>query len=118
MPIESEDLRLLADVGFIAANRGMNGHAVAIFDAIRALRPNQEAGFLGRGLVEILSGNAGKAIELLKAAPPTDGVRTFLGIALIQNDETQEGREILEDVIATAPGTPFATMASSTLEGL
>lgn len=118
MPIESEDLRTLADIGFIAAAYGMNEHAIAIFDAIRALRPNQEAGFLGCGLVGILSGNAGTAIEMLRSAPPTDGVGTFLGIALIQNGETHEGRELLEEIIATAPDTPFAAIAASTLENL
>ncbi len=118
MPVESEDLRTLADIGFIAASRGMNDHAVAIFEAIRVLRPNQEAGFLGHGLVKILSGNPGIAIEMLRAGPPTDAIRTFLGIALIENAEIQEGREILEDVIAMAPGTHFAAIAASTIHNL
>ncbi|MEO9530045.1 tetratricopeptide repeat protein [Roseibium sp.] len=113
--ITSQDLQLLADIGFIAGSRGMNDHANAIFEAIRALRPEQEAGFLGSAMIRILAGDPGAAIKELEKAPTTVATRTFLGIALVQQGNVPRGREVLEAVVSTAPDTPFAHLAETTL---
>ena len=116
--LNSEELKLLADIGFIAVSRGLSNHAGAIFDVIREMRPEQEAGFLGHGMIKILEGNASEALKDLEAAPKTDGVLTFLGIAYIQTGNAQKGKELLEEVTASAVGTPFALIAEETLRTL
>ncbi|MEM8796789.1 MAG: hypothetical protein AAGE61_14575 [Pseudomonadota bacterium] len=116
--LDSDEIRLLSDIGFIAVSRGLMVHGSAIFDAVKALRPEQEAGYLGQGMLDILSGDPASAVEKLKSAPPTDGVRAFLGIALIQVGNIPEGRTMLESVKQEADGTPFARIASDTLETL
>ena len=113
--VTTEDLRLLADIGFIAGSRGSGDQANAIFAAIRVLRPNQEAGFLGSAMVHILAGDPDAAIKELNGAPATTATKTFLGIALLLNGSTFDGREALNSVIETAPGTAFARLAQNTL---
>lgn len=113
--LKQDDLKLLTDIGFIAASRGMKDHAVAIFDAVKTIRPEGEAGYLGLGMVDILNGNPASAVETLKAAPHSDAVNTFLGIALVQAAEVRQGQRILQSVIDSDADTPFARIASETL---
>lgn len=116
--LDRDVMGLLADIGFIAGSRGMNGHARAIFEAIRTLRPAQEAGFLGDSMVDILSGDPSAAADKLRKAPTTVATRTFLGIALLQEGNVREGRQTLEDVCQIAPETPFARMAQDVLSNM
>ncbi|MDX8355130.1 hypothetical protein [Cognatiyoonia sp. IB215182] len=113
--LNQEELRTLTDIGFIAASRGLQDHAVAIFDAVKALRPEGEAGYLGLSMVDILKGNPAAAVETLKEAPQSDAVNTFLGIALVQSSDIQTGRQVLQSVINESADTPFARIASETL---
>ena len=113
--LEQDDLKLLTDIGFIAASRGLKDHAVAIFDAIKAMRPEGEAGYLGLGMVDILGGDPAAAVKTLMAAPRSDAVDTFLGIALVQNADVQQGQKLLQSVIDNSADTPLARIASETL---
>ncbi len=116
--LNSEQLKLLADIGFIAISHGLPNHAGAIFDVISEMRPEQEAGFLGHGMIKILEGKAAEAPKYLEAAPKSDGVLTFLGIAYIQSGNVQKGQELLQDIVQTAHDTPFALIARETLQTL
>ncbi|MEI2384489.1 hypothetical protein [Breoghania sp. JC706] len=116
--LDRDLISLLVDIGFIAGSRGMNAHARAIFAAVRALRPDQEAGVLGDSMVDILSGDAGSAVRKLSKAPTTVATRTFLGIALIQQGNVSDGRETLQTVCRIAPETPFSRMAEGVLAGM
>jgi len=116
--LTSEDLRLLADIGFIAGSRGLNEHAGAMFEAIRALRPEQEAGFLGGAMIRILEGDPATAVKELEKAPVTPATRTFLGIALVQEGNPSKGREVLQAVVSTVPGTAYAQLAQDVLSDI
>ena len=83
---------------------------------MRATRPTQEAGFIGGALVSLAQGEIDGAISALRALPPTDAARTFLAIALNRSGDREAAREILTDVVNTAPGTPYATLARQLLE--
>ncbi len=50
-----------------------------------------------------------------RALPPSDAALTFLGIALSRQGAQAEARDILTDVIASAPDTPFAALAREAL---
>ncbi|MEL6838999.1 MAG: hypothetical protein AAFP85_06885 [Pseudomonadota bacterium] len=113
--LKQDDLKLLTDIGFIAASRGLKDHAVAIFQAVKAMRPEGEAGYLGLGMVDILNGDPAGAVKTLKSAPHSDAVNTFLGIALVQAAEIQQGQKVLQSVIDSSADTPFARIASQTL---
>jgi hypothetical protein len=114
--VSSEELRILADIGFIAASRGLFDHATAIFEALKALRPEGEAGYLGHGIIDILRGAPASALTTLQDAPRTDAVYTFMGIAQMQVGNLEEGKRLLRDVCSSAEGTAFARIAAQSLE--
>lgn len=113
--VTSEDLRTLADIGFIASSRGMNSHARAMFAALRGLRPEQEVGYLGEAVVSLLSGNPGLAITTLKKAPETSATQSFLGLALLQEGNRTAGEKVLNTIAEAEKDTPFAHLAQDAL---
>jgi hypothetical protein len=113
--LTSQDLRLMADIGFMAASGGFKAQATAIFAAIHIMRPQHEAGLLGGAIVHILSGDYRAATRMLEKAPVTPATRAFLGIALIHEGNAVKGRRLLQTVVETAPDTPFAQLAQDTL---
>lgn len=112
---ESEDVRLLADVGFIAWSRGFDTEASCIFEAVRLLRPHHEAGYIGGALVRLRRGDCLGAVEYLRKPKPTNVVCTFLGVALLKLGERKEGLEMLSDAASRAQGDPSSRLASSIL---
>jgi len=116
--MESDDVRTLADLGFVALSRGMDRHAMTIFEGVKAARPQQEAGPLGIALVHMLRGDLDQAAKLLRELGPSDAALTFLGMALARQGNLTEARRLLGNVIATAKGTPYAALAAETLESV
>jgi thioredoxin-like negative regulator of GroEL len=114
--LKPDDVRTLVDLGFLAVSYGLSDKAAPIFAAVRATRPTQEAGFIGGALVSLARGEIDGAISALRALPPTDAGRTFLAIALNRSGDREAAREILTDVVNSAPGTPYATLARQLLE--
>jgi hypothetical protein len=110
-----EDVRTLADVGFIALSRGLNAEASRIFEAVRIFRPDREAGYIGAALVELRRGDIEAAVKLLKPLPPSDTARAFLGLALMRLGERRDGIDMLQDVIEHAGETPAGRLASAIL---
>ena len=66
--MQSDDVRALADLGFLALSRGMDQHAMAIFQGVKAVRPQQEAGNIGVALVHLLRNEIDQAIKVLRQA--------------------------------------------------
>jgi thioredoxin-like negative regulator of GroEL len=116
--LKADDVRTLVDLGFIAVSRGLTDKAAAIFAGVQAARPTQEAGFIGAALVSLARGDIDAAIKTLRSLPPTDAARTFLAMALNRSGDRAAAHEILTDVVNTANGTPYATLARQVLEEL
>lgn len=116
--MNSDDVRMLTDLGFLALSRGLDEHAMAIFQGVKAERPEQEAGQLGTALVHMLRGDLDTAITILRGLGPGDAARTFLGIALERRGDVDEARRVLADVAATSGGTPHGKLAAETLASL
>jgi len=115
--IETDAVRALVDIGFIALSRGLDRHAEAIFDGVTAARPDGEAGPLGMALVALLRSDADRAVKLLRTLPPSDPVRLFLGMALLRRGDRVDAARILTDVAATAADAGTADLARATLAG-
>lgn len=113
--LESDDVRMLVDIGFIALSAGLDPQARTIFAGVEAARPDQEAGPIGLALAEMAADELDSAVARLKALPPSDAALTYLGMALMRRGDTGEGRETLRRVLETAPGTPFAELAAASL---
>ncbi len=109
--IGSQDIRLLAEIGFLALSKGMHAEAEAIFDGIAVVRPDQEVSFIGRGLVALARGDAHAAVAILRQGPKTDAVATYLALALARTGERDAAKEQLEDVADMASDPTFATAA-------
>jgi hypothetical protein len=115
--LETDDVRTLVDLGFIALSRGLDRHADAIFAGVRVARPGQEAGILGGALVAMLRGDLAAAVKALRTIPGSDAGRVFLGIALARQGDLGEARELLKE-IAETPGSSAAALAEASLAAL
>jgi hypothetical protein len=115
--LDSDELRMLVDIGFIALSRGADRHAEAIFAGVQAVRPGEEAGHLGAALVHLYRGEVDPAVAILRKLPPSDAAQTFLGLALSRRGEGDEASRVLNGVVATAPDTAFASLARDLLNG-
>ncbi len=111
----SETVKLLAEIGFIAVSYGRADCAEAIFKAFQVMRPDQEIGPLGLGLAAMVRGDADAALKHLEAAPPSDTIQTYRGLAMLRKGELETACEVLQEVIETASGTPCAEIASQAL---
>ena len=116
--LETEDTRLLTEIGFIALSAGLDGPADKIFRGIEAARPGQEAGPIGRALVHMSRGELDAAIAVLRALPPSDAALSYLGLSLARRGDSAEAKAILQRVARTASDTAFVDLASAALEGL
>lgn len=113
--LTGDEVRALADLGFIALSRGLDTHAAAIFDGLSIARPEQEVGAIGRALVKMLRGDVDEAIALLRTLGPSDAVQAFLGMALARQGLGEEAQHVLNDVVRHAPASPVADFARDIL---
>ncbi len=116
--LETDDVRTLVEIACIGLSAGMDAHAAAIFEGVQAACPTQEAGFVGRALVDVTRGNLDAAIRSLRSLPPTDAARAFLAMALIDQGDHIEARAILLDVASSECGGSATELARSLLETL
>lgn len=116
--LERDDLRMLVDIGFIALNAGQTARSTAIFEGVAAIRPEAEAGPLGLALNHMATGRAEEAAAILRRLPPSDAALTYLGLCAARLGDVAEARRILENVLRTASGTPFAELARASLDEL
>ncbi|MGJ0508131.1 MAG: hypothetical protein ACR652_13600 [Methylocystis sp.] len=114
---ESEDVRALVDLGFIAIGLGLDEAADRIFSGVRALRPDQEAGYIGDALVRMTREDFNGATKVLRPLPPTDSARLFLGMALMRGGEREEAGRVLGDVARRAENPAMSVLATSLIEG-
>jgi hypothetical protein len=95
---ETEDVRTLAEAGFIARSRGLTAEAGRIFEAVRLMRPGNEAGYIGGALVCMQQGDPAAAIAMLKKTSRSDLALAFTGLALLQLGDRTEAFELLRNV--------------------
>ncbi|GJD91450.1 hypothetical protein BHAOGJBA_4998 [Methylobacterium hispanicum] len=116
--LEADDVRLLVEIGFSALSRGLLAPAETIFAGVEAARPGSEAAGIGRALARLHGGAVDEAVGILRALPPSDAARAFLGLAVSRTGDRAEARAILAEVAQSAPGTPPAAMAQDLLAAL
>ena len=109
--IESDEVRMLVDLGFLAVTRGLEKHAQSIFDGVRAVRPDEDAAYIGQALLHIQQNNLSGAVKLLRSRPPSDGIRLFLGMALLRLGDIADAEDVLQDIVKTAREPAMVEMA-------
>ena len=106
---DSDDIRLLTEIGFLAAGRGDLARAEAIFGALLALRPAKATGHVGIAMALLNRGRFADAAQRLDAVvlPPgedRDLVRAIQGLALQLDRRQAEATRLLRALAGqTAP---------------
>jgi hypothetical protein len=103
-PLGSDDLRLLARIGFVAATNRQGAVARSLFSALRVVRPDSAAPPIGLAMAEIGVGRPSQAVRLLRdeglvARDGAGAVRAFLGLALAEAGQWPEAERVLREVV-------------------
>lgn len=96
--IAADDLRLLAEIGFLGIGRGRHDDAGAIFALLRRMRPDQEAGFVGGALVALAGGHTDQAAQMLRAAPQSEPVMAFRALVHDRAGDRRLADGLIEDL--------------------
>jgi hypothetical protein len=97
----SEQIRMLAAIGFMAARSGLIVPAVRIFEGLAVLRPNKAFPFVGLSLAHICVGSHAEAIQILiqrglKVCPDDPELVAYLAVALQLAGRTAEAQQIYD----------------------
>lgn len=98
--VTSEAVRMLMEIGMMAANNGMHKQAFEIFEGVEAVRPDQEYGPLGVALIHMNLGEYDQAVTVLKTGalernPESAEAKIFLALALRLANRSSECDEIV-----------------------
>jgi len=109
---DSDDIRLLTEIGFLASARGDVARAEVIFGALLLLRPDKAFAHLGLATALMNARRPGDAATHLATAhiPPgadADMVQAMHGLALQLDGRIGQGQRVLREV----SGRPGATEA-------
>lgn len=96
--IAADDLRLLAEIGFLGIGRGRAAEAEAIFALLRRMRPDQEAGHVGGALVALSGGRLDQAAQVLRSAPQTESVLAFRALVHDRAGDKGLAAGLIEDL--------------------
>jgi len=116
--LDAEDVRLLAEIGFIALLSGFMREAELIFSGIQAARPEGETGPLGLALLRMATNELDEAISILRSQRRSVAAQAYLGLALARQGDRVRARKTLQGVVDRAPDTPFAALAKAGLREL
>lgn len=86
-PLDSDEIRLLTEVGMVLAGAGKTAPAVRLFDALAGLRPTRAFPYVGKAMALINAERAEEAVATLRHALPlaeaeAPTLQAFLGFAL------------------------------------
>lgn len=101
MQASTEELHLLAQIGFWGAARGQVTAAKAIFSAIEAQRPQALASFVGPAMADLYRGNTSQAVACLERAEAVvsdhdkPALYAFLGLAYRASGQNARSEDVL-----------------------
>ena len=105
-----EDVRLLTQVGFLAAGAGDVPRAERILGALARVRAQRAFPHVGRALAWMNAAQPHEAVRLLEQAPPgaahgedADTLAAFLALALQLDGRSSESRRALQKLLRNAP---------------
>lgn len=117
--VNSDVVRQLMEVGYVAAGRGLTPFAERIFAAVEAVRPDSDAPAIGQAMAMLNAGEPGEAVSILRAAsakfPQSETVKSFLGLALQVAGMNQESTTLLREVLDKGSDLKAKAMAEAVL---
>ncbi len=96
--IAAEDVRLLAEIGFLGIGRGKAAEAAVIFASLCDLRPEAEAGHVGAALADLSLGRIDAAEARLRSAPQSEAVIAFRALVLGRMGERRKSDDLMADL--------------------
>lgn len=102
MPIDTEVVQRLLEVGYYAISRGQPEKAEKIFQGLSAARPESEYPVIGLAVLKMNSNQPDEAVTLLKQSPVASASpmgRGFLALALKLGGKSDQSREILAELL-------------------
>lgn len=101
--LSPEELRMLAEIGFLGCGAGHSRAARLLFEGLRNLRPRQPFAYIGLAMSRIEAGDPGEAIRILEEEglrnnPDNEELKVFLGLALSAARRSSESQRMLAGV--------------------
>lgn len=115
-----KDYFLFAEAGFVAVNQADDDSATKLFNASKALNPDNTLADLGIGYLHFHKLELKKACQIFEAVlekePANELARTFLGMCLsLTPDFGEKGQQILQEVAEKSGDSEVKKSAESTL---
>ena len=103
-PLASNEIRLLAELGFMAAASGQVAAATEIFEALIRLRPTKAFPYVGKAVAFLYVGSFTSAIELLSLASQIvetdqEQIWIYLALAFQRNGFVDKARKIFNHLL-------------------
>jgi hypothetical protein len=123
LPVKSEVVQLLMEVGYVAVGRGFKSQADAIFEGIIAARPNSELPLIGLAVSKINFGALPEAAKILSERAlvinPDSGIaKSFLAIISKSLGAKSEADDLARNVVETTDDPAAKTLAESIISGV
>ncbi len=103
-----EDVRLIADLGFLALAAGRRKTARQLFNALLVLRRGSEVSIVAEASFQLAMGESNRAVEILRTAEPSDRINALLAVALLGARKSDEAMELLLQSAADPDGSQFS----------
>ena len=102
--LESTDIQLLTQLGFMAAGRADTAHSQRIFDALALLRPQHAFAHIGMACAWMNAGKASQAVQHLSrvrlpAGDEADMIDAFHALALQLAGHAHQSTKLLEQLV-------------------
>jgi predicted Zn-dependent protease len=115
--VDTETVRLLTEIGFMAMSRGKQREAEAIFAGVQAVRPKSETPAIGLALTRIGARKLDEAIRILRddalaRNPDSAEAKCYLGMALKLAGRASEADKVLREAAGAATGETKARAKS------
>ncbi|MEC4720730.1 hypothetical protein RY831_16320 [Noviherbaspirillum sp. CPCC 100848] len=119
-PLSAEQMRMLGEIGFFAANHGDLVRAEEIFQSLLVLRPNRDFPYLGLGITFLNGGRVQEAVSILERGqtmvPDSVDLCVFLAMALRASQRNAEANKLLTETLAAhREDTPTLRLAKQLL---
>ncbi|MDR1528685.1 MAG: hypothetical protein LBS22_03840 [Puniceicoccales bacterium] len=122
LPVSTEVVRCLMDIGYVAVGRGLQSQATNIFNGIIAARPSSELPLIGLAVCKLNFGYVVDAAKILAEQAlrlnPNSGIaKCFLAVAIKALGNEQEACDLMHQICDDTTDPAAKAMAESFLIG-
>ena len=103
-PLTSEEIRLMAELGFMAATAGFVVPAIRIFQGLLVLRAEHSFPYIGLAVARLYVGAFNDAVQVLRESADVvlygrEEIQLYLGLALHLADQPTEAVRVLSALL-------------------